>query len=148
MAKITYRTKEGEEYFIEADEEAQVIRLLRQIKHLNQPSPRTSISEAIDKKTEKRERFSLPRDKDVETFLLSQPNYEHDLFMVQKHFFNRTFPSRRETAPMYHRTIRQLRLIRQKIEKEKGVKFREEISDGNYKHYKIEPKKEEIIEVR
>lgn len=138
MAKVTYRTKEGEEYLVEADEEAQVIRLLQQIKHLDQASAKSSVSDIPEKKSGKKERLSLPPDKEVETFILLQPNCEHDLFMVQKHFFNRTFPSRQDTAPMYHRTIRQLRLIREKIEKEKGIKFKEEITDGNYKHYKIE----------
>jgi hypothetical protein len=82
----------------------------------------------------------LRSDEEVKQYLLSRPDYNHVLFEVQQHFFKRTFTSRGEESRMYHRTIRQLREVRQAIAKERHGEFRE--VKGNIrgqKRYVFEP---------
>lgn len=76
-----------------------------------------------------------PSDEEVEMYVKSRPNYEHDIHQVQKHFFGIILSSRGDTAYAYHRTNRQLTAIRKKIETEEKGKFKEEYVKGSLKRY-------------
>lgn len=62
---------------------------------------------------------------EVKKYLLSQPNFSHDLFKVQEHFYGRRFSSRGEEQRMYYRTLKQLRVVRAAIAQELHGKFKE-----------------------
>lgn len=65
-----------------------------------------------------------PPDEDLIKYITSKPDFAHDLFEIQEHFFGMHFSSRdKKTQRMYHRTARQLRLVRQLIEKKYEGKF-------------------------
>lgn len=82
----------------------------------------------------------LPSNEEIKEYLLTKPNFAHDLFDVQKRFFGRIFTSRREEQRMYHRTIRQLREIRRAIEQEQHGKFKEIKGEiRGQKRYVFEP---------
>lgn len=88
-----------------------------------QVSPKTSIftqrigpEEIIDK--------PIPSDEKVIEYITSKPDFSHDLFDVQTYFFGITFKSRGKEQRMYHRTARQLRMVRQVIEKQHDGKFK------------------------
>lgn len=74
-------------------------------------------------------------DREVMEYIKSKPNFAHNLFEVQERFFGRRFTSRGNTKRMYHRTARQLRLIRPKIERQHKGKFEEEISEHGVKQF-------------
>ncbi len=74
-------------------------------------------------KEEKMIDIPTPSDEEVINYITSEPSLSHDLFEVQRHFFKRTFMSRGNEKRMYHRTARQLRLIRKQIEKSHGGRF-------------------------
>jgi len=68
----------------------------------------------------------LPDDETVMNYILSKPQYTHDLVEIQQKFFSRTFQSRGKDQRMYHRTARQLELVRKTIEKRFGGTFKGE----------------------
>jgi len=69
--------------------------------------------------------FSLPPMEKVLEYVTSKPDFTHDLVEIQKHFFARKFESRREGKRMYHKTRRQLSLVRKTIEEKYNGKFTE-----------------------
>lgn len=77
----------------------------------------------------------LPTDRRVLRYVLSKPNFGHNLFEVQEEFFGARFKSRGETRHMYHKTARQLRRIRKKIETEEKGKFEEIFGEGGVKQF-------------
>lgn len=133
LPRMKYKTKDGVEFEFEGQED-EVLRLYRQIANITTKSSQ----EHEEEKARNEAKLKLPTDKDVESFIKSQPNCEHDLQMVQKHFFGKIYSSRGQTASMYHRTVRQLRAIRVKIEKETGSKFTEEAIARNLRRYRLE----------
>ncbi len=56
-----------------------------------------------------------PDDKVID-YITSKPDFSHDLLEVQRFFFGQVFKSRGKTKRMYHRTARQLRMVRKIIE--------------------------------
>lgn len=86
-------------------------------------SPATSPSAIVSTETRKMIDIPAPKDEDVIAYITSKPDFSHDLFEVQKHFFGRTFKSRGTSKRMYHRTARQLRLIRRTIEEQHKGRF-------------------------
>lgn len=76
-----------------------------------------------------------PSDKEVVAYVTSKPEFRHTLFDVQKQFFGTTFKSRGKTKRMYHRTARQLRAIRELIEKEFEGKFVETLGAKGLKEF-------------
>jgi hypothetical protein len=109
-------------------------------------NPKTHQQIAEVTKRETSIRVNMPTNQEVEAFIKSKPNYEHDLRMVQNEFFGRTLSSRGPTKSMYHRTNKQLANVRKKIEKEEGRNFKEQILDQNVKRYRIEPIQQLSIE--
>lgn len=82
-----------------------------------------------------------PSDEDVEMYIKSRPNYQHDIHQVQKHFFGKILSSRGDTTSAYHRTNRQLTAVRKKIETEEKGKFKEEYVKGSLKRYTFEKRR-------
>ncbi len=80
-------------------------------------------------------------DETVKQYIMSKPAYQHNLFEIQEHFYQRTFKSRGETQRMYHRTAKQLRKIRKEIASEQQGKFIEAFGEGGIKRFMF--KKEE-----
>jgi len=82
----------------------------------------------------------LPQDADIIRYITSKDQYGYDLLEIQKHFFGKTFSSRGNGKRMYHRTARQLREIREAIEKQYKGKF-EEVPSGkrNLKRFVFKP---------
>jgi hypothetical protein len=134
MVRMTYKTKDVE--FTFEGQEDEVLRLYYKITGLNVESPQPTKNTNIILRSELR--VDMPTEQEVEAFIKSKPNYEHDLHMIQKEFFGRTFMARGTTASMYHRTNRQVKLVREKIEKETGAKFKEQTIDRNFKRYRLE----------
>jgi len=137
MVRMTYRIRDDErdlEFTFDGQED-EVLRLYRKIAGLetNQIQP---ASEPV--RTEPKHRIDMPTDQDVEVFIKSRPNFEHDLHIIQNEFFGKIFSSRGSSASMYHRTNRQVKLVREKIEKDMGAKFKEQIIDRNFKRYRME----------
>lgn len=67
----------------------------------------------------------LPNDDEVKVYIMSKPEYAHDLQELQQQFFHRTFASRGPTQAMYHRTSRQANLVRDVIAIEQKGKFQQ-----------------------
>jgi len=65
----------------------------------------------------------LPSSDEIKKYILSHPDFAHDIMDVQRHFFGRTFKARGETQLMYHRTNKQLREVRAQIEREQNGYF-------------------------
>ncbi|HSV49929.1 MAG TPA: hypothetical protein VLH35_06395, partial [Candidatus Acidoferrales bacterium] len=65
----------------------------------------------------KRLLVDLPSNESLMDYIMSKPDYTHDITDIQQHFFGRKFKSRGETQLMYHRMNRQLTEIRAQIEK-------------------------------
>jgi hypothetical protein len=76
-----------------------------------------------------------PNDEVKQYILSNAPQYRHTLFDVQTHFYGREFISRGPTKKMYHKTFRQLQLIRQEIEREQKGKFVTEVGDNRINQY-------------
>ena len=83
---------------------------------------RTTQKEMID--------YPSPPDKEIIEYITSKPNFSHNLFEIQNHFFGQTFKSRGPSKRMYHRTSRQMRLIRRTIEEQYNGKFIETKGPG------------------
>jgi hypothetical protein len=135
---MTYKIKDGTkdiEFMFEGQED-EVLRLYHKVTGLVVKPLQQTLETA---RTEQKPRISMPTDQEVEEFIKSRPDYEHDLHIVQNQFFGRTFQSRGPSMHMYHKTNRQLRSVREKIEREEGRKFKEEIVERNFKHYRVEP---------
>lgn len=136
MPKMTYRTQDGVEFEFEGEpEEIMKLYQLATGRPIHTLSPKPEKEKPIEKPM-----FESPSDKEVEAYIKSKRNYEHDMFEVQRHFFGRKLSSRGSTAHIYHRMNRQLRAIRQKIEEEEGGKFKETFTKGGLKRYTFEPK--------
>lgn len=58
----------------------------------------------------------LKPDEDVIAYITRQDHFAHDLFSVQKNVYGAVFKSRDSGKKMYHKTIRQLRQVQNKIE--------------------------------
>ena len=139
MPKMRYRAQDGVEFEFEGEPE-EIMKLYQLT--TGRPIHTVSPKPEKEKPTEK-PMFNLPSDKEVEDYIKSKPNYQHDMFEVQRHFLGRKLLSRGSTAHIYHRITRQLRAIRKKIEKEEGGEFKEEFTKGGLKRYTF--KKEEVI---
>ncbi len=80
-------------------------------------------------------KVSFDTDK-VESFILSQPNYAHNLQLIQKHFLGKILSSREDESD-YHRTYNMARRARESIEKRVAGKFKEEIGSDGVKMYRF-----------
>jgi hypothetical protein len=93
---------------------------------------------------------NLPPNNEVKQYILSQvPDYRHSLFDVQLYFFKRKFISRGSTKKMYHKTFRQLQMVRQQIEIEQKGKFVPIVGENRINLYVFQknPDNKEVIEV-
>lgn len=113
-----------------------------------QAKPTTPSLQSVTLKTEAdvEEMIDVPAplDEEVERYITSKPDFSHNLFEVQRIFFGKTFTSRGNTKRMYHRTARQLRLIRKQIEKEYKGKFIEETGEHGLKQFTFKKSVPEI----
>ena len=134
MLKLTF-TYKGRQWQIEGEEDQLVsflssfpegetrigsfkpISMEEKPQHKAQPSHKATSETIID--------IPSPSNEEVKAYLLSKPNFTHDLFEIQEHFFERRFVSRGVEARMYNRTIHQLKEVRHEIEEEKHGKFKE-----------------------
>ena len=89
------------------------------------PKPVPQTKQQLDLKT--------PPDDEVMKYIMSKPNYAHDLFEVQEHFFGRTFSSRGNTTRMYHRTADQLRMVRDAIADSEDGMWKSVLGSGRRK---------------
>lgn len=140
MPRMKYKTKDGIEFEFEGQED-EVLRLYHKVAGVTDESKKP-ISETM--RTESNIRINMPTDQEVEAFIKSKPDYEHDLHTVQKEFFGKKFASRGASAPMYHRTNRQLTMVRKKIEDKEGRKFKAQTIDRNFKRYRMESEIQKI----
>lgn len=121
------------EYIGEPLEIEQLVQRLTTIASLNTPAQQhfpllsEPLVQAKNKQSPTRVRPSitrpLPSNEDVKRYILSKPDYEHDITDIQRHFFGTNFKSRGETGVMYHRTARQVIEVRALIEKEQDGEF-------------------------
>ena len=74
---------------------------------------------------------------DIVTFILSRPNYEHSLPLVQEHFLGKILSSREDESD-YHRTYNVVRRAREAIEERFGGRFKEELESGRIKVYRFQ----------
>jgi len=133
MPKMRYKTRDGIEFEFEGEEE-EILRLYQRVV--------TMVGQPVSSKTEI-EDPELPSDKEVIQYIISKPNFEHDIFDVQERFFGKRFTSRdKETRRMYHRIHRQLRGVRETIEKQVKGKFVSTTGDKGVKRYTF---KKEVI---
>jgi hypothetical protein len=79
--------------------------------------------------------LSTPSNKEVTAYVTSKPEFSHNLFEIQQHFFGRTFKSRGNGKRMYHRTARQLRMVRKSIEKQFKGEFTETLGAKGLKRF-------------
>lgn len=87
----------------------------------------------------------LPPDEKIMEFLEGRENFSHDLTDVQKGFFGKVFSSR-DAQRMYHRTARQLRGVRIKLEKKHLGNFVEQPTGiRNLKRYVFKPSQKVIV---
>jgi hypothetical protein len=128
-------TIKGVEFQYEAEEE-QILRFINRFRAgdvtmpiQTKPILRSQVEASQEETTQKVVDLDLPTDDEVIKYITSKPKFSHDLFEVQRAFFNQTFKSRGVERRMYHRTARQLRLVRQFIEEKFNGKFMEEKSD-------------------
>jgi hypothetical protein len=70
--------------------------------------------------------WPLPDDDAIINYIISKPQYIHDLLEIQEKFFGKVFHSRGKDARMYHRTARQLECVRGIIEKRFNGTFKGE----------------------
>jgi hypothetical protein len=94
-------------------------------------NPKTAISE-----TKREHREKGPNAKDIENFVLKQPDYEHSLGSVQQEFYKRLLSSRTD-AREYHRSYNLLSMVRKRIETEHHGKFNEELKNDGRKVYRF-----------
>jgi hypothetical protein len=88
----------------------------------------------------------LPSDEMVMDFLESKKDFAHNIEEIQAHFFGKTFGSRGNSQRMYHRTARQLSMVREKLEKQFEGKFMSE-STGvrNLRRYVFKPSQKVLL---
>lgn len=88
----------------------------------------------------------LPSDDKVMEFIQSKQNFAHNIEEMQKQFFGKTFSSRGNSQRMYHRTARQLGIVREKLEKRFEGKFVSE-STGvrNLRRYVFKPSQKVLV---
>jgi len=80
--------------------------------------------------------MSLPSNEDVLAYIVSRPNYQHTLYDVQKHFFGRAFiTTDKETLGMYFKTMKQVKEVRNEIEKRYHGKFEKKRGKGRLDYY-------------
>ncbi len=65
----------------------------------------------------------IPTQETLINYIVSKPNFEHNIFEIQDHFFGRRFGSHGPDAKKYNALYRRLVRVRGKIEKEHGGKF-------------------------
>lgn len=65
----------------------------------------------------------IPSQEVLIKYITSKPNFEHDIFEIQEHFFGRRFSSHGSDEKKYNALYRRLVRVREKIEKEFGGKF-------------------------
>jgi len=89
----------------------------------------------------------LPSDDKVMEFIQTKDNFAHDIEEVQRQFFGKTFSSRGNSQRMYHRTARQLIMVREKLEKRFEGKFVQE-STGirNLRRYVFKPSQKVLVD--
>ena len=98
-------------------------------------TPMATPSAIIGKESEESVDLPIPSDKEVIAYIVSKPDFAHHLFEIQKHFYGRMFKSRGPTQRMYHRTARQLRAVRERIEKEYEGRFVEKLGSKGLKRF-------------
>jgi len=89
-----------------------------------QPTGRTRKTVAEEAKSQITIELPLHSEKEVMEYVVSKPQFSHDLFEVQEHFYGRKFTSRKDGVKMYHKTLRQLKMIRKKIEEQYAGQFK------------------------
>ncbi|MHC1586469.1 MAG: hypothetical protein ACXQTV_02860 [Candidatus Hecatellaceae archaeon] len=65
----------------------------------------------------------IPDQETLIRYILSKPNFEHNLFEVAEHFFGRKISSSGVDSKMYNALYRRLERARRKIERDYGGKF-------------------------
>ena len=59
------------------------------------------------------------------SYITQKPSYEHTLPEIQRKFYGKVFSSRGSEQGFWHRTSRQLKIVRETIEKRFGGRFKE-----------------------
>lgn len=95
---------------------------------------------AEEKATVKKAKQKMPSVKEVKAYILSQPNYRHSTFKIQKHFFGRTFKARGVSEGLYHDFLTLATEARHQIEREQRGHFEYSLKLGRHKVYRWKPK--------
>lgn len=89
----------------------------------------------------------LPNDADIVKYITSKPNFTHDLLEIQRKFYGKIFSSRGKEQRMYHKTARQLRAIREIIERQyKGEFIDEPAGQRNLKRFSFKATQPTLLE--
>ena len=88
----------------------------------------------------------LPSDEAIMQSIESKKDFAHDITDFQKEFFGKVFSSRGNEQRMYHRTARQLKIVREKLEQKHQGKF-EKQSTGirNLRRYIFKPSQKVLV---
>jgi hypothetical protein len=86
-------------------------------------------------KTRRKTILPLPTNEEVKKYIMSKPDFAHDIADVQQHFYGTNFKSRGDTQSMYFRTSRQVVEIRKQIEKEENGQFTPYAVEKNLMRY-------------
>ena len=65
----------------------------------------------------------IPTQETLINYIVSKPNFEHNIFEIQEHFFGRKFSSHGVDEKKYNALYRRLVRVRKKIEEEYGGRF-------------------------
>lgn len=88
----------------------------------------------------------IPAQEKLINYIISKPNFEHNIFEIQEYFFGKHFGSRGDDGKQYNALYRRLVRVREKIEKDYNGKFQGEWSqtaDGElYKIFRFVKKPE------
>lgn len=139
MAKLTFHVNDELVEFEGTVEEVTAFLKTIQKEHISLVSDeehRRRLEElARDKAEVENAKKSLPTIKAVKAFILSQPEYRHTTFEVEKHFFGRTFKARGVSEGLYHEFLHITTEARRQIEREHNGKFNYELELGRHKVY-------------
>jgi len=93
----------------------------------------------------KKVKENLPSVEQVKRYILSQPDYRHSTFDIQRHFFGRTFKARGPSEGLYHEFLYLATDARQLIEREQSGRFEYSLEMGRHKVYRWVPEPKTVI---
>ncbi len=79
--------------------------------------------EGLSLREENLKEEKIPSQEALIRYITSKPNFEHNIFEIQEHFFGRKFGSHGLDAKKYNALYRKLARVREKIQEEYDGKF-------------------------